>query len=346
MGKQTVYHGYLMNGHMKGLGLLRITSKGPLIDLCGLNDESWETNDTTLVELEGNFQHGLEVEGSQGYATRMQYWIGDELLWTFQGNFDRGLPHGEGRCTFHSLENMVYDGIWNHGQMVWGSAAMDKDDNEREKYLYVGDFKGGRPEGRARVEYTSGDVYEGEWCNGRPHGDGHMVFSSGDIYDGQFKNGFLDGWGRMDYQENMMYIGSWELNARNGLGRMVFKDEDCFQGTWRRNDMIEGTMHFFNSSMHKYEGMFKDMTLDGFGTMWYSDGDVYEGEFRDGDLHGKGKMTLSNGHIYDGEWADGSMCNSNGKIFYSDEDQSIYEGSIINFERNGFGTLMYQNGKR
>ena len=343
MGKQTVYRGFLMDGHMKGLGFLTSTSQGQLIDLCGLNDQKWkETNESKRIEIEGNFQHGLELEESQGYATQMKYWMGDELLWTFQGNFESGLPHGEGCCTFHTLEDIVYDGVWNRGQMVWGSANMDKDG--RDRYIYIGDFKGGRPEGKARVEYTNGDVYEGDWYNGQPHGDGRMVYDTGDIYDGQFKNGFLDGWGRMDYKENMSYIGSWALNARNGVGKMIFKDQDCFEGTWKRNDMVVGTMHFFESSIDRYEGMFKDMTLDGFGSIWYSDGDFYEGEFREGDLNGKGQMTLSNGNIYNGEWADGSMCKSNGKIFYS-HDQSIYEGSVVNFERNGFGTLTYRNGE-
>ena len=316
--KCTVYHGNLTNGKMDGMGRLKIKSTESVINLCGLNDFRSRSEEITYLEIEGHFQQD-KVEGCQGYANRMQYWIGDELLWTYHGDFDNSLPHGEGTCTFHHLQDIIYDGSWSHGQMVWGSATIDHDIGGQEKYYYIGDFKGGCPGGVGRVEYANGDVYEGEWYQGQPHGDGRMVYSTGDIYDGQFNEGFLEGFGRMDYKEKCIYIGSWKSNTRSGLGRMIFQDQDSFQGTWKNNDMVEGTM-YFQSSLDKYEGTFKDMNLDGYGTMWYSDGDIYQGEFKDGEYHGKGQLTFSTGESYCGEWEYG--------------------------ERNGFGTLRHNNGEK
>ena len=38
-----------------------------------------------------------------------------------------------------------------------------------------------------------------------------------------------------------------------------------------------------------FEGMFKNGQMNGFGRMFYANGDVYMGEFKDHKLHGKGE---------------------------------------------------------
>ena len=46
-----------------------------------------------------------------------------------------------------------------------------------------------------------------------------------------------------------------------------------------------------------FEGIFKDGCANGFGRIFYSNGDLYVGMFKDGDRHGQGKLVQVNGQV-------------------------------------------------
>jgi hypothetical protein len=56
----------------------------------------------------------------------------------------------------------------------------------------------------------------------------------------------------------------------------------------------------YNSKGSKYEGQNQTGVPEGFGIMWYENGDIYKGLFKDGMPHGFGEIFLENGHIFTG----------------------------------------------
>lgn len=67
------------------------------------------------------------------------------------------------------------------------------------------------------------------------------------------------------------YEGSWKQGLKNGEGKLKTKNGDYYIGKFRA-DRIEG-----------------------YGTMYYSDGKVYEGEWKNGKRNGDGVLTLPTG---------------------------------------------------
>lgn len=83
----------------------------------------------------------------------------------------------------------------------------------------------------------------------------------------------------------------------------------------------------------RYEGHFKDDTLDGRGKKEWNNGNIYEGEWRNGKKHGWGKFTWLGGDTYEGEFRDdlkhgqGKYTYANGCIFQGEyKDGKVYAG--------------------
>ncbi|HOT46530.1 MAG TPA: hypothetical protein PLM53_17070 [Spirochaetota bacterium] len=81
----------------------------------------------------------------------------------------------------------------------------------------------------------------------------------------------------------------------------------------------------------------------GSGTMTWSTGDRYEGQFRNGTMEGRGTMTYKNGVVYKGLWVRGKM-QGNGVMTWPNGDR--YEGTFLNNTMSTFGTMAYANGTR
>lgn len=79
---------------------------------------------------------------------------------------------------------------------------------------------------------------------------------------------------------------------------------------------------------------------DGYGTYYYSDGNVYEGFFKDGTRNGPGILTFSGGDTYIGNWVNGLK---DGYALYKWSSGAAYIGYYKNDKLNGEG--MYLNEK-
>ena len=66
-----------------------------------------------------------------------------------------------------------------------------------DKIRYVGETKGGKLDGFAKIFLPNGDIYEGEVLAGEASGKGTMKFGAGGRYTGEFKKGLFDGRGTM-----------------------------------------------------------------------------------------------------------------------------------------------------
>ena len=116
----------------------------------------------------------------------------------------------------------------------------------------------------------------------------------------------------------------------------------------------------------KYVGQFKNGTFDGQGTSTYLGGSKYVGQFKNGMFDGQGTFTTSDGTQLIGQFKDGNYQEvqettvnvtpginnatqqSSQQKYYKGKltDGSHYEGGMLNNFPDGFGTRIWQDGRR
>ena len=78
----------------------------------------------------------------------------------------------------------------------------------------------GQPEGRGKMDFSSGEVYVGDFKAGRIEGCGTMTFTSGDVYTGEFRNDMMDGRGTYRLADGEAMVGRSQEDAPVGEGAM------------------------------------------------------------------------------------------------------------------------------
>ena len=124
-----------------------------------------------------------------------------------------------------------------NGERYWYKNKNEKIDGDyiykEGTGVYVGEFKGGVPDGRGEIKYPlfpDGEKYFGEWKDGEYHGQG--TYSN--------------------YEEK--YVGEWKDGKRNGQGtnsNVDRKDEE--KGEWKDDVLWNGhstRKEYFNMSSH------------------------------------------------------------------------------------------------
>jgi hypothetical protein len=77
---------------------------------------------------------------------------------------------------------------------------------------YVGEFKGGYPNGQGTMTYPSGRKYVGEWKYGWKHGQGVYTWASGKKYVGGWKDGKRHGEGIVTHTDGRETMGEWKFD--------------------------------------------------------------------------------------------------------------------------------------
>ena len=52
--------------------------------------------------------------------------------------------------------------------------------------VYVGELSGGKPYGKGKTTFATGDTYEGEYVKGKRQGHGVYQFTDGERYEGDW----------------------------------------------------------------------------------------------------------------------------------------------------------------
>ena len=60
---------------------------------------------------------------------------------------------------------------------------------------YIGEWRGGKKNGRGKCEYSSGVIYDGDWKDDMWDGREKVTHPSGQLYDGYFRDGLPEGQG-------------------------------------------------------------------------------------------------------------------------------------------------------
>jgi hypothetical protein len=235
-------------------------------------------------------------------------------------------------------------------------------------YIYKGELKDDKMNGKGKMTSPSGSVYEGQWKDNKRHGQGKQTFKNEDVfYEGQWKDNKRHGKGIMKHDDGYIYDGEWKDDKMHGKGKMTSPNGTVYEGKWiddKKHD--KGKMKYSNGDV--FVGEWKDDEKHK-GKMTFQDGDIYEGEFErnmfhgygkyskkidskkiiyyegkwiNGKKQGKGKETFPNGTVFEGEWQDNHKVNK-GKITYFNGD--IYKGEISpDLKKNGRGLLTSQSG--
>ncbi len=125
----------------------------------------------------------------------------------YEGGWNRGKRHGPG--IWFLPDGDLIEGYWIDGQYQadWSHLAFNGQEgtlqncnvnychNIEGKFQYpdgkkfLGNFKGGIPEGVGTVYYPNGDLYEGYWFNDQPDGRGIMYYSGGEAVGAVWDDG-------------------------------------------------------------------------------------------------------------------------------------------------------------
>eukprot|EP00622_Pseudochattonella_farcimen_P002660 FR737637.1.p1 GENE.FR737637.1~~FR737637.1.p1 ORF type:complete len:226 (+),score=34.92 FR737637.1:1-678(+) len=160
-------------------------------------------------------------------------------------------------------------------------------------------------EGKAKVEYISGDTYDGDFNQEKmEHGQGTYVWTKKNEDD--------------EIVLKATYTGSYVDGKRCGVGTMTFPNGDVYQGEWKDNKMNGQGLYRFKRTGDVFDGIFVDGLKEGKGTYEY------------GEDRSKLSGNWSKGTIVDGDW-----------IL---EGSGVYSGSFGNGKPSGEGKYDFKSG--
>ena len=105
--------------------------------------------------------------------------------------------------------------VWPNGDKFEGQMFQDQMHGRgiftsSQGYVYTGEFRYGKPNGRGKLIYDNGDKYEGNFLEDMLHGQGKYNYANGDFYQGEFQNDLPHGQGIYVLENGNIYPGTWE----------------------------------------------------------------------------------------------------------------------------------------
>ncbi|MGZ5302573.1 MAG: hypothetical protein ACXWDO_00525 [Bacteroidia bacterium] len=211
--------------------------------------------------------------------------------------------------TLHKLLSCLPKDNWivmREGDSVNGNAYEVKNLDLRV-FINVGYQQNGIVMKLYRQQQQTAKCLSGDCVNGL----GTMQYENGDLYEGQFINSQRIGMGKYIWAaDQSRYEGSWLSDTMNGYGTYFNK-----QGVQEKEGyLMKGNLIEIDTS-NKDFCQYGDCK-NGFGTYYYSGGQVYMGNFKNGLPQGLGLFESENG-IYYGEFLNGKY-NGKGIVFGTD----------------------------
>ncbi len=177
---------------------------------------------------------------------------------TYTGEFQKGLPHGE-------------------GTLVWDSMI-----------THTGTFKFGEENGKGvRIFKLDGyeSRYEGTWIAGRQFGKGTKTTSDGESYDGDFENSYKNGLGVEISKDKAKYVGEFKDDKRHGNGTIIFPGGHRFTGGFKGGQRYGVGSAFDAEGKLIFYGQFRGGEANGLGFKLDSSGKkIEEGIYQNGEF--------------------------------------------------------------
>lgn len=122
-------------------------------------------------------------------------------------------------------------------------------------------------------------------------------------YEGEFLNGLKHGFGKLKKDQTEIYIGEWEEDFFNGSGILVNPAKISPSIENENKDINYENVKKVENAWIKYEGEFKKGKMNGFGTIYFENGDRYRGFFKEGLIYGEGSYYKEmDNHWMTGKW--------------------------------------------
>ena len=168
------------------------------------------------------------------------------------------------------------------------------------------------------IQHSKQLKYRGTWRKSLFHGRGTLKYANGSIYAGEFLEGAKNGHGHYMSSESYEYIGDWVSGKQTGTAQINYKNGDLYTGKVK-DGLRHGHGELFQvSSSRNYKGQ------------WIKD--ILQGEME----------------ITDPNWTfHGSMQVGVGTGLgtFNYKDGTKYSGQVVNFKREGEGTLEFKSGE-
>jgi hypothetical protein len=153
---------------------------------------NFANGDRYIGEFEQDVFHG---QGTYSFAPYIEPFTGFQIIGKrYEGGWKNGRMHGVGMYLLGNGDH--YAGMFENGSYSGpGKLFVKKREFGDDAYdKYDGIWKGGRPNGKMKIEYANGDRYEGMTYIGKFHGKGVMTYKN-DLgqYDGDWLFGLCHG---------------------------------------------------------------------------------------------------------------------------------------------------------
>jgi hypothetical protein len=148
-------------------------------------------------------------------------------------------------------------------------------------------------------------------------------------YEGIFMNGkFMKG--NMTFTNKGTYYGEWRDNNFQGFGIKTLADATILTGKWHKGELTDSmdatsVLAILKNNLsgilnceegdcnnnpskctdlnaNRYSGGFKNGFYEGYGEIFFNNGDFYRGNWKEGNFHGKGAYYDTKGNVIKGDW--------------------------------------------
>jgi len=245
------YKGQFENGLMHGNGIYTWTDgttyTGEFVSNCltGVGEYKWKDNCYYKGQILNGLRHGLGVFHNPA------------LCVTYDGNWQHGLRHGQGRMWYNNEQTSFYLGDWFNGERHGEGVLKYSSGN-----LYVGQWFNDSKHGYGMMVWlTTHQVYRGDWKQNSPEGYGEYIWGhptqapisvtpdyklhpsvaimAHNRYVGEFAEGMRHGFGTFIYATGAEYAGQWYQNTKKGVGGFVFENGSTYEGRFNADRMLD-----------------------------------------------------------------------------------------------------------
>eukprot|EP01032_Pedospumella_encystans_P009288 gene9288-10946_t len=238
------------------------------------------------------------------------------------------LHTGEG--VYVNKHGIVHEGVWKEGVFTGTKRELVQSELMKEK-------KGERwPENvSASTPAAVADAIAEQKPSMTPTGPTivRKIDNKGIIYEGEFKNGYRHGYGITTYPEGKVYKGNYAYDIRSGYGTLTYSDGNSVTGIFQNNRIYHGKGAVVHDVLVEH-GEWLDGVRVGDAMNVKRDGSgVFKGPEK------QGKLTSAAG-VYVGEIEE---FKPHGKGVYEYIDGTVYEGSFMRGQRDGWAKVIYAN---
>lgn len=231
----------------------------------------------TMVPLKADSHPALKAKFST-VAPGTQIVRNTKTFATYQGQMNRGVPHGFGR--FITPDGSIIEGFFSEGQ----------------------------PDGYIRrITAPHAATYEGEFKNGLANGNGKQIDEKGVVTECKsWVNGVATGITIIKNPQGLpVFQGSMENGRKSGQCNFYDEKEKATLIGNFKNDVLEGKGSKRYDNGQVYEGDFKNGLENGTGTLIFVDERKFTGPFSNGKANGEGTLTTDTGKVIKQTWKDG-----------------------------------------